>query len=228
MRKGFTLIELLIVITILAILSGAALPYVQNYVDEARVGRAKVDIDEIRNGLVRYEIERGIPYQQTTVASLVGPFISKALIDPWGGSYKVWPGSSTVMSCGNDGQGGNGDVVFADFRSRMAVSRAQWIDTNQDGVVNNGDSINLKLTRPQKAAVLVVTFGTDFTVTGLAAGNYSAVALGNYNMVASYGLSAVTTPFVAGSDTLTIPAATNLQDQNSQKAILDTMKILAL
>ncbi|MBI3037584.1 prepilin-type N-terminal cleavage/methylation domain-containing protein, partial [bacterium] len=32
LRKGFTLIELLIVVTIIAILAGAAIPYVQDYI----------------------------------------------------------------------------------------------------------------------------------------------------------------------------------------------------
>jgi len=40
MKKGFTLIELLIVITILAILAGAAVPYVQDYVEDARIAAA--------------------------------------------------------------------------------------------------------------------------------------------------------------------------------------------
>ena len=53
-KKGFTLIELLIVIMIIAILTGVAMPYVQNYLDDARLSTAKSDLNEIRNN------ERGL------------------------------------------------------------------------------------------------------------------------------------------------------------------------
>ncbi|HNV71560.1 MAG TPA: prepilin-type N-terminal cleavage/methylation domain-containing protein, partial [Candidatus Ozemobacteraceae bacterium] len=65
-RKGVTLIELLIVVTILSILAGAAIPYVQDYVEDSRIGRARADIDEIRNALARYEVERGQAYTINT------------------------------------------------------------------------------------------------------------------------------------------------------------------
>ena len=59
MKKGFTLIELLIVITIMAILAGAAVPYVQDYVEDARIAKAREDLGELRNAIMRYEVERG-------------------------------------------------------------------------------------------------------------------------------------------------------------------------
>jgi prepilin-type N-terminal cleavage/methylation domain-containing protein len=58
MKKGFTLIELLIVITIMAILAGAAVPYVQDYVEDARIAKCREDLGELRNAIMRYEVER--------------------------------------------------------------------------------------------------------------------------------------------------------------------------
>lgn len=58
-KRGFTLVELLIVVTILAILAGAAVPYVSDYVEDAKFARAKVDMDEIKNAIGVYETKRG-------------------------------------------------------------------------------------------------------------------------------------------------------------------------
>jgi prepilin-type N-terminal cleavage/methylation domain-containing protein len=59
LRKGFTLIELLIVITIIAILAGAAVPYVQDYIEDARLSKARADLGELRNAIIRWETENG-------------------------------------------------------------------------------------------------------------------------------------------------------------------------
>jgi len=48
-KSGFTLIELLIVVTIMSVLAGAAIPYVQDYLDDARFAKVKTDLDEIKN-----------------------------------------------------------------------------------------------------------------------------------------------------------------------------------
>ncbi|MBP5470947.1 MAG: prepilin-type N-terminal cleavage/methylation domain-containing protein, partial [Candidatus Riflebacteria bacterium] len=101
MKKGFTLIELLIVITILAILAGAAVPYVQDYVEDARIAKCREDLGELRNAIMRYEVERNKLFDPendgvgTTAAEklknwqqmLVGPFLTQALTDPWGRPY---------------------------------------------------------------------------------------------------------------------------------------------
>ena len=54
-RTGFTLLELLVVVTIIVILTGVALPYVQQYVEDARYARAKADLDEVKSALALYE-----------------------------------------------------------------------------------------------------------------------------------------------------------------------------
>ncbi|HNW35800.1 MAG TPA: prepilin-type N-terminal cleavage/methylation domain-containing protein, partial [Candidatus Ozemobacteraceae bacterium] len=54
-KTGFTLIELLVVIAIIAILAGAALPYVQAYVEESRISKAKGDLEEVGKALAIYE-----------------------------------------------------------------------------------------------------------------------------------------------------------------------------
>lgn len=165
MRKGFTLIELLIVITIIAILVGAAVPFVQDYIEDARITRAKADLNEIKSALIRYELDKGRVASFTTITELVGPYLSKALIDPWGTPYNISPKSSVVWSAGpdrtsnyNEATGGTtagtADDLAVDFRPPLAMTKAYWIDTDKSGSVTNGDQVKLRFTRPILAAGL--------------------------------------------------------------------------
>ncbi len=225
-RRGVTLIELLIVITIIAILSGAALPYVQQYLDDSKQSRCKQDLDEIKGALARYEVARGQEYPDTNtgIASLVGPYLSKMLIDPWGAPYLVYGASSTVLSRGPDGVDNSGDEVIVEFRPPMAVSDVFWVDTNNDGQVGAGDSLNLKVTRPGKLPGTLAA--ADFTVSSGWAVAISGAAWVQNGRVASYGLSG-SPVFQAGKDTVTIAVNNNLIDGNNGKARQDTQKIKA-
>ncbi len=166
MRKGFTLIELLIVVTIIAILAGAAIPFVQDYVDQAKVARARVDMNEIRNALARWEVDRGVwPPSETTIAKLVGPYLSKNLVDPWGAPYVVNEASSTIYTKGTDGAVGGGDDLLQSFRPRMAISRMEYTDVNGNGKMDTGDTITFTCTRPP------TTYGSNLsgiTIGGVA------------------------------------------------------------
>ena len=158
LKKGFTLIELLIVITIIAILVGAALPYVQDYVFEARLSRARTDLNEIRNALIRYETETEKSYNATGTMPLVGTYLEKHLIDPWGNPYYVATESSIVFSFGPNNTEGTlpadleadgypGDLISTEFRPPLALVRAYWLDQNNNGIVDDADQILLRFTR---------------------------------------------------------------------------------
>jgi general secretion pathway protein G len=151
LRKGFTLIELLIVITIIAILAGAAIPYVADYVEQSKVSRCKVDMSRVRDALTRWELDRSIwPSDETSPAKLVGPYLQKAAVDPWGKPYKIDGYRSLVYSCGpnqNDDKGTGDDIAQA-FRPRMAATKVQWVDNTGDGTIDIGDSIVISCTRP--------------------------------------------------------------------------------
>jgi len=227
LKKGFSLIELMIVVTIIAILTGAALPYVQDYVDESRRAKTKNDLDEIRNALALYELRRLTPYTQTNIASLVGPFLSKPVNDGWG---VINPSSSTVYSLGPDGKDGTGDEIKVEFRPRMAVSKIYWYDTNMDGKTVTEDALHIYLTRPLSYTTADTINGTGlkFSATGLDLASPGQV-LANYGQVASFPVPAVFTP---GSDTITIDEAANyLTDLSSVTATYrakgDVLKILA-
>lgn len=216
LKKGFTLIELLIVITIIAILAGAAIPYVQDYVEDARISKAKDDLNVIKQALIRFELDRGVSYNDTDISTLVGPYMDKAIADPWGTPYEVDEPSSKVISWGPNriDEGALGDDITVDFRPPLALSKAYWIDTDKSGSVTNNDQIKLKFTRPFNASELdaldgpndwdVIVNGTshNFTTidTSSLAGAKDAVIL----------LSDVTGgTFIAGRDTLNYHGGTN-------------------
>lgn len=208
LRKGFTLIELLIVITIIAILAGAAIPYVQDYVDDARYARAKADLTEIRNALVRFETDRGVSYPTNNIGELVGPYLQKVLVDPWGGSYVVDDNASLVRSNGPDGTAATGDEVSESFRPPLALSKAYWEDSDLSGTVNNGDSLILKFTRPTSAPAAIALADLTFsagapTVLGATTWNAST----NNREVKIVMTTVPGAPFVPGLDTLLISAA---------------------
>lgn len=56
-KKGFTLIELLIVITIIAILAGAAVPYYNDYVVESRRSVLKSNLATIRKAINQFRAD---------------------------------------------------------------------------------------------------------------------------------------------------------------------------
>lgn len=227
MRKGVTLIELLIVITILAVLAGAAIPYVQDYIDQSRTARARTDLDEISSALVRYELTRATAYTQTNVASLVGPFLSKVLVDPWGAAYVVTPASSSVWTKGPDGVEGGGDDLFSEFRPPLAVSEAKWIDVDNSGTVTQFDALHVKTTRPIQT---VGAAATGLTVSGantaLSVGALIGVA--GTTRLASYTFTNAAVSFTPGADTLTINGTTNLMlDGTSKRLRGDVLKVAA-
>lgn len=219
LRKGFTLIELLIVITIIAILAGAAIPYVQDYVEDARIAKVRADLDEIKNALIRYELDRGTLYADTDIAPLVGPYLSKALADPWGSPYIISPTSSVVFSTGPDRAtdfvegtggtiGGTADDIGLDFRPPLALSKVYYIDSSKDGIVNDGDQLKIKFTRELADPTALVDTDIASNLGGLDIAGGSVVAGGD-NREALITMGPAMTPFVPGRDSLAVIDATN-------------------
>ncbi len=155
MKKGFTLIELLIVITIMAILAGAAVPYVQDYVEDARIAKCREDLGELRNAIMRYEVERNKLFDPVNDGNglenwqqmLIGPFLTQALTDPWGRPYYFSNAASMVFSGAEDGDK-NTNIISVDVRPAMAPTRAWWYDIDRNGSVTKGDYVDIKFTRP--------------------------------------------------------------------------------
>ena len=120
-QRGFTLVELLVVLAILSLLVGIAVPQVFKYFSRAKEDAAKVQMQTIATGLDLFMLDVGrYPTDQEGLKALVeappgiarwtGPYVAKSniLVDPWGRSYVYHQpgqhGEYDLYSLGPDGR----------------------------------------------------------------------------------------------------------------------------
>src|SRR5689334_23362148 len=60
-RAAFTLMEMLVVVAILVVLAGAAVPIYLNYLANARIDRAKTDVVALQTAVEAYTTQHGTP-----------------------------------------------------------------------------------------------------------------------------------------------------------------------
>ena len=87
MRKAFTLIELLIVMAVIAVLIGIAIPSFRGMQDEAKRAKAGGDLRVLKLALEAYQAKHSA--YPTTLSSLEteGTVIQKLPTDPFGTNY---------------------------------------------------------------------------------------------------------------------------------------------
>ncbi|TLZ06391.1 MAG: prepilin-type N-terminal cleavage/methylation domain-containing protein [Gammaproteobacteria bacterium] len=100
--RGFTLIEIMVVVIIIGLLAAVIVPTVLSKVDDARVAKAKQDIQSLEAALSMYY-----------------GYLERVSKDPWGNPYLyVFPGTHgktyDLYTLGADGQPG-GDGINADI-----------------------------------------------------------------------------------------------------------------
>jgi general secretion pathway protein G len=131
--RGFTLIEIMVVVLIIGLLAAVIVPTVISKVDDARVAKAKQDVQSLEAALAMYYLdnskyptsEQGLRalVQQPTDPSIKhwkpGGYLERVSKDPWGNDYQyVLPGTHgkqyDLYSLGADSQPG-GDGINADI-----------------------------------------------------------------------------------------------------------------
>ncbi len=127
--RGFTLIEIMVVVVIIGLLASVIVPTVVSKVDEARVAKAKEDIQSLQTALTEYRLDNSVyPSTQQGLQALVkkpddpsltnwhGPYIQHLVKDPWGHAYHyVYPGTHgqpyDLYTLGASNQPGGKDVI---------------------------------------------------------------------------------------------------------------------
>lgn len=108
-RSGFTLIEIILVVVIIGILAGIAIPKLGGKSEKAMIAQAQANITALSMAIQEYEIMNG-DYPSSLEGLLDeskgGPFMEKKVIpvDPWGNPYQyAAPGSHNThtfdLSC---------------------------------------------------------------------------------------------------------------------------------
>jgi general secretion pathway protein G len=132
-ERGFTLIEIMVVVIIIGLLAAVIVPNVISRVEEARVTKAKSDIQALEAALTMYKLDNSkYPTTDQGLAALVtqptdpsirhwrvGGYLQRISKDPWGADYQYAnPGSHgkdyDLFTLGADAQPG-GDGVNADI-----------------------------------------------------------------------------------------------------------------
>jgi len=130
---GFTLIEIMVVVVIIGLLAAVIVPTVISKVDEARVAKAKQDIQSLETALTLFRLDNSkYPTTEQGLAALVtqptdpsirhwkpGGYLQRVSKDPWGNDYQyVFPGTHgreyDLFSLGADGAPG-GEGIDADI-----------------------------------------------------------------------------------------------------------------
>ena len=121
-RKGFTIIELLIVIAVIAILVGIALPRFRGMQEEGKIAQAKAELRTLQTAVESYYIHNSNTYPANIDAALTGatPNIIGATspADPFNGTNKygyATDGASPVKYyvIYSIGTGGNGSAAVS-------------------------------------------------------------------------------------------------------------------
>jgi general secretion pathway protein G len=133
-RAGFSLIEMLVVLVIIGLIMGLVGPRVLNYLTDARIKAARLQIESFNNSLDLFFMDAGrYPNSKEGLSALVrrpagletwnGPYLKGGSVpnDPWGNPYVYkapgTQGAFDIMSYGSDGREG-GDGSGADITNK--------------------------------------------------------------------------------------------------------------
>ncbi|MDO8536122.1 MAG: type II secretion system protein [Candidatus Omnitrophota bacterium] len=137
LRKGFTILELLIVIAVIAILVGIALPRFKGMQDEGNIAKAKGELRMLQTAVESYLIHTGaLPAALSNLTTAVPQIAPSTLpTDPFGGAaygYTVAGSYFVIWSIGPGATGGAASITSAGVAS----------DTQQCIYVTNGSPVD--------------------------------------------------------------------------------------
>lgn len=145
-KRAFTLIELLIIITIIAILVGVALPYYQDYIKQAKLAKAQHELDIIKEALIKHDTMEELPFQHNELRYLIGNYLQDLPRDPWGRDYKIDWVMGMVWSDGPDFTDDYDDIKV-EYKPALTLQKATWIDYDNNNCISKYDKLKLDFSR---------------------------------------------------------------------------------
>ena len=118
-QQGFTLIEIMVVVGIIGLLVAVLIPNVMGKMDEARIASARVQIKNVEEALVSYNMKHGGKYPDSLDVLTQETDTEDALLqggtdDPWGNPLqyeKRGRKRPLITSGGPDGEVGTDDDI---------------------------------------------------------------------------------------------------------------------
>lgn len=227
-KRAFSLIELLIVVTIIAILVGVALPYYQDYVKQTRLTKAKHELDVIKEALIKHDTMNERPFQGDDLRVLLGTYMQDLPRDPWGRDYKIDWIKGQVRSLGPDHSVDRDDIVV-DYKPPLTLQRATWIDIDNNRQISSKDMLRLEFSRFLAASDTGLVYSNASPPTGdlwfspdvavSVISNVASMPASASEILLTFTAAASDTAFFPGSSTVRVsPSNTRIVDHSGRKA----------
>ena len=139
-RKGFTLIELIIVLTVIGVILGIAIPAYKGMKDEANLTKARGDLNTLKTAVTSYYKNNGNTMPANIAAALTGAtpkIINNILSDPYNTDATTTPKTYGYIS-GTDTVAGDYFIVYS--KGPNGIVETSWDATNHK-VTSTGDDI---------------------------------------------------------------------------------------
>jgi general secretion pathway protein G len=222
---GFTLIELLVSLLIISTLMIFSIKEYLRHIETARIGRARADIEELIKSVRLYNIRENRNFGIGTFSpQLLGTFVGNYLEkepprDPWGNYYRHDADTGVVFSTGPDGISQStivatwtDDIVMSYMPATLFMTRAEHVDTNFNDLLDFGDYIDVRLSRPMQLRNPVVV---DFETVG------PAKALGSAKIKAGDSPFNLKIEFAPPDGPTLVPGETRLFPREYIESIVD-------
>lgn len=162
-RKGFSLIELMVVLLVMSAILIFAIEEYRRHIEDARVAKAKADLDELVKSVRLFNIREGRTFKVATftlseLGGFVGTYLEKEPAkDPWGNFYRHSPDLGVVFSQGPNGRADVlsetatstvDDIIVRYLPENFFITQADFVDANLNNIIDFGDFLELRFSRP--------------------------------------------------------------------------------
>lgn len=145
-KRAFTLIELLIIIAIIAILVGVAMPYYQDYIKQAKLTKAEHELQIIKEALIQHDTMEELPFRHNNLRYLLGKYMQDLPRDPWDRDYHIDWVKAQVWSDGPDTESEYDDIKV-EYKPPLTLLKATWLDMDNNSHITKNDIIRLEFSR---------------------------------------------------------------------------------